>query len=102
MQCKGPIAKGDGNGNIGKMQAGKKEYALVTGAGGGLGREVAVELAGRGCAVAVLDIKRETAEETAGLCRAAGADASTLVDDLTRAGAPEEAVDTVVHAWGRL
>jgi 3-oxoacyl-[acyl-carrier protein] reductase len=84
------------------MKAGTAKCALVTGAGGGLGREVAVQLARRGCAVAVLDINREGAEETADLCRQTGGESLALVDDLTRNGAPEEAVSSVVGAWARL
>src|SRR6478672_3962914 len=76
--------------------------ALVTGAGGGLGREVAVGLAERGCAVAVLDIKKEGSEETAELCRRAGGEVVTIIDDLTRDGAPDEAVNAVVKAWAGL
>jgi 3-oxoacyl-[acyl-carrier protein] reductase len=74
----------------------------VTGAGGGLGREVAVGLAERGCAVAVLDIKKEGSEETAELCRRAGGEVVTIIDDLTRDGAPDEAVNAVVEAWAGL
>jgi 3-oxoacyl-[acyl-carrier protein] reductase len=76
--------------------------ALVTGAGGGLGREVAVGLAERGCSVAVLDIKKEGSEETAELCRRAGGEVVTIIDDLTRDGAPDEAVNAVVEAWAGL
>ena len=76
--------------------------ALVTGAGGGLGREVAVQLAGRGCRVAVLDINRAGADETVQLCEAAGAAALAIVADLTREGTPEAAVGRVVTDWGRL
>ena len=76
--------------------------ALVTGAGGGLGREVAVGLAERGCTVAVLDIKKEGSEETAELCRRAGGEVVTIIDDLTRDGAPDEAVNAVVKAWAGL
>ena len=76
--------------------------ALVTGAGGGLGREVAVGLAERGCSVAVLDIKKEGSEETAELCRRAGGKVVTIIDDLTRDGAPDEAVNAVVEAWAGL
>src|SRR5439155_24728266 len=39
--------------------------ALVTGAGGGLGRAVALALAERRCAVVALDINGPAAEETA-------------------------------------
>src|SRR5947199_4261498 len=79
-----------------------KKYALVTGAGSGLGRDVAIQLARRGCAVAVLDIKRESAEATGDLCRKAGGEALAIGDDLTRSGAPEEAVSLVIRAWARL
>jgi NAD(P)-dependent dehydrogenase (short-subunit alcohol dehydrogenase family) len=39
--------------------------AVVTGAGGGLGRAIALELAGRGYRVHVTDLEREAAERTA-------------------------------------
>ena len=82
---------------------GPAKSALVTGAGGGLGREIALQLAKRGCSVAVLDIKAETADETAALCKQAGAGASlAIADDLTRETAPEDAVDKVVSIFGRL
>src|SRR6478672_7406815 len=76
--------------------------ACVTGAGGGLGREIAVQLARRGCSVVVLDINAIGAEETAGQCSQAGAEAFAIVDDLTREGAPEDMVGKAVAAWGRL
>lgn len=45
---------------------------LVTGAGRGLGRGIAVELAGEGCSVAINYLgNRSAAEETAALCRKA-------------------------------
>ena len=76
---------------------------LVTGSGGGLGREIAVQFARRGSAVAVLDIRAETAKETGAICLGAGAaDVLVITDDLTRVGAPAEAVDKVVAAWGRI
>ena len=77
-------------------EAGTKR-ALVTGAGAGLGREVALQLAGRGCRVVALDINRMAAEETA---RACGSGAVSIVDDLTRDGAPEDAIRGVVDRWG--
>ena len=43
--------------------------ALVTGAAGGLGREVAVQLAARGCAVGIADINAAGLAETARLVR---------------------------------
>ncbi|QIG46329.1 SDR family oxidoreductase [Nordella sp. HKS 07] len=74
--------------------------ALVTGAAGGLGREVALQLARRGAAVAITDINEAGIAETAQLVRAEGAEAEAIVSDFTREGAPEAAVEKVVTRWG--
>ncbi len=47
--------------------------------------------------MAVLDINRAGAEETASAC---GGDAVAIVDDLTRDGAPDDAIRGVVDRWG--
>ncbi|MBV8568261.1 MAG: SDR family oxidoreductase [Methylobacteriaceae bacterium] len=75
---------------------------LVTGAGGGLGREIALQAARRGCAVGVLDLNATAAQETAVLCGKAGPAALAIGKDLTCNGAPKEAVKEVCAAWGRL
>src|SRR5258708_29612705 len=64
--------------------------ALVTGAGGGLGRAVALALASRGCAVVALDIVASAAEETA--AEAGSGLITPLGMDLTAPGAAELAV----------
>lgn len=46
--------------------------AIVTGAGRGIGRDIALSLAGQGADVAVLDVDIEGAKETAGLIEEAG------------------------------
>jgi NAD(P)-dependent dehydrogenase (short-subunit alcohol dehydrogenase family) len=74
--------------------------ALVTGAGGGLGRAVALALAARGCAVTALDINALAAEETAS--EAASGLVTPLVLDLTAPGAPELAVAESIAALGGL
>jgi short-subunit dehydrogenase len=58
--------------------------AVVTGAGGGIGRETALELARRGCAVAVADVRAEPAAETAALVRELGREASEHVVDVAQ------------------
>jgi len=56
--------------------------AVVTGAGSGIGRATSVALAGRGCSVAVVDVQREGAEETADMVRALGTRASVHLADV--------------------
>jgi NAD(P)-dependent dehydrogenase (short-subunit alcohol dehydrogenase family) len=83
------------------MEAGKSGVrALVTGAGGGLGREVAVQLAARNAAVGIADINAAGSAETARLVRRQGGDVEEIVLDLTAEGAPEAAVQRVVDRWG--
>lgn len=74
--------------------------ALVTGAAGGLGREVAVQLARRGCFVAVTDINGDGLAETARQIGETGTETESIVSDFTGEGAPEAAVEKVVARWG--
>nr|WP_246429675.1 SDR family oxidoreductase [Prosthecomicrobium pneumaticum] len=72
---------------------------MVTGAGRGLGREIARQLAGRDCRVVVLDIDPASAQESATL---AGNGAQARAIDLTAPDGPQAAVDAAVAAFGRL
>jgi NAD(P)-dependent dehydrogenase (short-subunit alcohol dehydrogenase family) len=72
----------------------------VTGAAGGLGREIAVQIAARGCALAICDINAEGLTGTAKLLSEHGAEVEQIASDLTAKGAPEAAVDRVVVRWG--
>ena len=74
--------------------------ALVTGAGGGLGRAVTLALAARGCAVAALDINATAAEETA--AEAGSGLVTPLTMDLTAPGSPELGVAESISAPGGL
>lgn len=51
------------------------KVAVITGAGSGIGRALAIELAGRGARLAVSDVDAVRAAETAGLCEKTGATA---------------------------
>ena len=42
----------------------KNKVALITGAGSGIGRALALQLAGEGCNLALVDWNNETLEET--------------------------------------
>lgn len=63
---------------------GKPTRAVVTGAGSGLGRAIAVELGARGASVLVADINLDTAEETARLLRDRGAKAHACACDVAK------------------
>jgi len=60
-----------------------RRTALVTGGGGGIGRAVALALAQAGCAVAVGDLREDTAAQVAGEVEAAGTRALALALDVT-------------------
>jgi NAD(P)-dependent dehydrogenase (short-subunit alcohol dehydrogenase family) len=69
--------------------------AVVTGAGGGLGRAIAVELAGRGYAVAVTDVDGAAAAATAAAIGAAAE--SSVLDVRDEAGCRSLATATVAR-----
>jgi NAD(P)-dependent dehydrogenase (short-subunit alcohol dehydrogenase family) len=73
--------------------------AVVTGAGGGLGRAIAVELAGRGFAVWATDVDGEAAERTADEI---GGDTQAHTLDVRDEAACRELAGTVVAAAGSL
>jgi NAD(P)-dependent dehydrogenase (short-subunit alcohol dehydrogenase family) len=77
-----------------------RRRALVTGAAGGLGQVIAVQLARRGCQVGLVDINEKLLPSTAAMCRQAGADVEEILCDLTREGSAEDAVDRVKAKWG--
>jgi NAD(P)-dependent dehydrogenase (short-subunit alcohol dehydrogenase family) len=48
------------------------KYAVITGGGTGMGRELAIQLAAEGCNVAMCDVSRDNMEKTKELCIAQG------------------------------
>lgn len=82
------------------LLAGK--VALITGAGQGLGRAIALEYADEGAVVALVDRAPETLRETVGLVEGAGGRALAHLLDLTDHEAYRRAVEAVVSDVGRL
>jgi 3-oxoacyl-[acyl-carrier protein] reductase len=76
--------------------------ALVTGAGGGIGRGIAQALAAAGALVAVTGRRLPTCDETVALIAAEGNTAMALEADVSDAAAVERAVLAAVSQWGRL
>jgi len=76
------------------------KVAIVTGAGSGLGRDLALRLASEGCAVGVLSVTAANVEKTVAEVRARGGKAHGVTVDVTEAAAIRPAVQAVVDALG--
>jgi NAD(P)-dependent dehydrogenase (short-subunit alcohol dehydrogenase family) len=76
--------------------------ALVTGAGGGVGRGIALELARRGCDVAINDVDLAAAQEAAGQVTALGRRAFAIKADVGAASDVSSLFQEVVQRFGRL
>ncbi|MBI1898021.1 MAG: SDR family oxidoreductase [Acidobacteria bacterium] len=76
--------------------------ALVTGAGRGIGRAIALRLAASGAAVMVNDLDSEPAAGTAGLIRSSGGQAAMLAGDVTDPAFPQQLVDATLAASGSI
>ncbi|WP_411069504.1 SDR family NAD(P)-dependent oxidoreductase [Streptomyces sp. cmx-4-25] len=75
---------------------------LVTGAGSGLGRAVALAFAAEGAKVVVAGRTPETLEETVALVGAAGGTAAAVTADVTDAASTRELVRRAVELFGGL
>ncbi len=80
------------------------KVALVTGAGSkrGIGRSIALALAGQGAKVAIADVNEKGLAEVADEVRKVGKDVLTVVMNVTDAASIKAAVDKIVATWGRL
>jgi len=76
--------------------------ALVTGAGRGIGRSIALKLAGEGASVCVCDIDLESAEATAVSCRELGVRAMALHLDVADCGQAAAVADRAVQDLGSI
>jgi len=78
------------------------KVALVTGAGRGIGRAIALALAREGAQVAVLDIIKENAEAVRSEIEALGVKALAAAVDLTKRSEVNRAVESVIAQFGQL
>ncbi len=77
------------------MQLGKK-VVVITGAGRGIGRAMALAFAARGANIAALDLDATALEETCTLCEASGVRARSYVTDVTSEPQVIKSFDAVV------
>ncbi len=78
------------------------KVALVTGAGRGIGRAIALGLAQAGARVAVNDINPDTAERTAREIRDGGGEAVAFAADVANKLAVHTMINGCLERWGRL
>jgi meso-butanediol dehydrogenase/(S,S)-butanediol dehydrogenase/diacetyl reductase len=80
----------------------KDHYILVTGAGRGLGRHLALHLASCGAIVGAWDIDAPSVEETAALVQAAGGQAHAYTGDVSHPGTFTLVSDSFAKLGGRI
>ena len=80
----------------------KGKSALVAGGGGGIGRAVALALAGEGAKTAVADIAKENAEKVKGEIQALGVDGLACRVDLTKKADVDRMVGEVLNRFGQI
>ncbi|MET0183656.1 MAG: SDR family NAD(P)-dependent oxidoreductase [Caulobacterales bacterium] len=78
------------------------KVAIVTGAGGGIGRGEALRLAADGAAVVVNDFNGTTAEETSAMIRDKGGRAIACVGDVSLWDTGKSLVEKAISEFGRL
>lgn len=76
------------------------KVAVVTGAGKGIGRAIALGLAGSGAKVVLASRTEQDIEEVAGAIRAAGGEALAKTTDLMHSDQINALVDTTLSAYG--
>lgn len=84
------------------MKQFKNKVAAVTGAGSGMGRTLAIELARRGCHLALSDVNEAGLQETALLARAHGVKVTTQRLDVAHREAVYAWADQVVSEHGKV
>jgi meso-butanediol dehydrogenase/(S,S)-butanediol dehydrogenase/diacetyl reductase len=76
--------------------------AFLTGAAAGIGRASALRLAEEGASLYLVDLAAEGLEETAGLCKQAGAEVEHRLCDVSSEDQVHESIQSCVERYGRL
>src|SRR5256885_12485869 len=78
------------------------KVVIVTGAGRGIARRVALDFAAQGARVAVVDLVAERAKNTTKEIEGAGGTALSLVCDVRSEASVRDMVEQAVRTWGRV
>jgi 3-oxoacyl-[acyl-carrier protein] reductase len=84
------------------MQGLAGKVVIITGAGSGLGRESAIELAKEGSRIAVADVNLAGAQETVATITAAGGDAFALEADVSNSASVQKMIAGVLDHFGTI
>lgn len=90
------------SGRANEMKSFKDKIAVVTGAGSGIGRELAIQLAGAGATVAINDYNSGTLEETGDLITSTGGTAVGYPFDVADREAMEDFAVSVLAQFGQV
>jgi NAD(P)-dependent dehydrogenase (short-subunit alcohol dehydrogenase family) len=80
----------------------EKKIGLVTGAGQGIGRAIALSYAREGAAVVVADFNVDAGEETTALIQASGGRAHFIEGDISKEEQVQNTIDESIATYGRL
>jgi NAD(P)-dependent dehydrogenase (short-subunit alcohol dehydrogenase family) len=78
------------------------KVALVTGAGSGIGKAVALRLAAAGAKIIVADFNEEAGAQTCAKLKKSGAEAASRRTDVSRTGEVQELIAFTVQTFGKL
>jgi len=84
------------------MKSLENQIAVVTGAGRGIGRAIALKLAAHGADIVAVDLKTEFVQETADEARKLGRKAWTVAANVSEAASVEAAAAQILKEPGRL
>jgi NAD(P)-dependent dehydrogenase (short-subunit alcohol dehydrogenase family) len=77
-----------------------KKRIVITGAGSGLGRAIAMEFAAQGWNICVSDINMDRANETLAMIKKNGGDGYAAFCDVTKPEQVDELAENLVKQWG--
>ncbi|WP_422486551.1 SDR family NAD(P)-dependent oxidoreductase [Gudongella sp. DL1XJH-153] len=80
----------------------KNKIAIVTGAGSGNGREIALELAREGAAIAIINRTKESGDKTLSMIHEEGGKGISLQGDVSDSKVFKEAISKVIEEYGRI
>ncbi|MCK5706112.1 MAG: 3-oxoacyl-[acyl-carrier-protein] reductase [Candidatus Aureabacteria bacterium] len=78
------------------------QTAIITGAGQGIGREIALKFAEAGANIAVCDVMEDKVAQTAELCKDKGVKSASYICDVRNADGVKETVNKILDNFGKI